>query len=169
MLRRVERIDRDLEELENIQNSIREDRDYAGRLRESLIDESIRLDNLKGRIFSQIVINPPKNLVESLGGTSVNPRRSETTAQSRSKEFVTESDSPAGTQFNTSTGQVKAEPVKERDNKQELETKAKLETEKSAPSPAKKQQAPTSSGQKKGAPYRFVYSRPTGSDQSDNA
>ncbi len=59
LLRRMERIQRDLEELDHLQKSIREDRDYAGRLRNSLVDESIRLHTLRERLLGQ-VIHPPQ-------------------------------------------------------------------------------------------------------------
>jgi hypothetical protein len=59
LLRRLERIHRDLEELDDLQKSIREDREYAGRLRNSLVDESIRLNTLRERVLTQ-VIRPPE-------------------------------------------------------------------------------------------------------------
>lgn len=63
LLRRMERIHRDMQELENLQNAIRDDRDYADRLKNSLVDESLRLSELKRKILSQIIKNPPDFLM----------------------------------------------------------------------------------------------------------
>ena len=62
LIRRLERIDRDLEELNNLQMGIREDREYAPRIIDPLMDESIRLKKLKSKILSLIIKNPPENL-----------------------------------------------------------------------------------------------------------
>ncbi len=59
LIRRLERIERDLEELGNLQNTIHEDREYAGRLRDSLVEETLRLKKLRNRLYSQIIKNPP--------------------------------------------------------------------------------------------------------------
>jgi hypothetical protein len=62
LLRRLERIDRDLEELQQLQNSIQEDRAYARTLKESLSEEFSRLRQFKSRILTQIITNPPPEL-----------------------------------------------------------------------------------------------------------
>lgn len=58
-LRRLDRIDRDLQEIEKLQASLQTDRDYAGRLKDSLSDEAIRMKKLRGRILSLVVKDPP--------------------------------------------------------------------------------------------------------------
>ena len=63
LIRRLERIDRDLEELNSLQQGIREDREYAPRIIDPLLEESTRLKKLKSRILSLIIKNPPENLV----------------------------------------------------------------------------------------------------------
>lgn len=62
LLRKLETIERDLLELDTLQDRIREDRVYADRLRSSLVEESVRLRNLKSRILSQVIRNPPEVL-----------------------------------------------------------------------------------------------------------
>lgn len=64
LIRRLERIERDLEELQNLENSLSPDREYASRLYDSMQEEEIRLSNMKNRILSQVVKNPPQNLSE---------------------------------------------------------------------------------------------------------
>lgn len=59
LLRRVERIDRDLEELDRLRATIQEDRDYADRVRDSLTEEARRLGDLRERILTQVVKDPP--------------------------------------------------------------------------------------------------------------
>ncbi len=59
LLRRLERIDRDLEELDRLKATIQEDREYAERLRDSLAEESRRLHQLRDRILVQVVLHPP--------------------------------------------------------------------------------------------------------------
>lgn len=58
LLRKTERIDRDLEELDSLLNSLQMDREYSGRLRDSLVDESFRLRQLKQKINSQVIRIP---------------------------------------------------------------------------------------------------------------
>jgi hypothetical protein len=62
----LERIDRDIEELNNLQMGIREDREYATRIMDPLLDESSRLKKLRSKILSQSIKNPPENLTESI-------------------------------------------------------------------------------------------------------
>lgn len=58
LLRKTERIDRDLEELDSLLNSLQMDREYSSRLKDSLIDESFRLRQLKQKINSQVIRIP---------------------------------------------------------------------------------------------------------------
>ncbi|MBW7858591.1 MAG: hypothetical protein H3C43_09955 [Leptonema sp. (in: Bacteria)] len=58
LLRKTERIDRDLEELDSLLNSLQMDREYSIRLRDSLIDESFRLRQLKQKINGQVIRIP---------------------------------------------------------------------------------------------------------------
>ena len=60
LLRRIERIDRDLEELERLEGAIQQDREYSERLRESLSEESGRLHQLRKRILDQVVRGAPE-------------------------------------------------------------------------------------------------------------
>ncbi len=62
LLHRLERLDRDLEELQLLQNSIQADRAYARTLKESLMEEFGRLRQLKSRILSQVIRTPPAGL-----------------------------------------------------------------------------------------------------------
>ena len=80
LLRRLDTIDRDLQELETLQERIRNDRIYADRLRSSLAEEAVRLRNLKARILSQVIRNPPAGL-QTQGGLG---------------PVVTETDTPPG-------------------------------------------------------------------------
>lgn len=69
LLTRLEKIERDLSEIANLQNSLQENRDYAQRLQESLQEEQLRLRELQNRIHSQVVKNPPPELALALAGT----------------------------------------------------------------------------------------------------
>lgn len=62
LLSRLEKIERDLAELERLKESIQDDRNYANRLRASLVDETVRLKDLQGRLLSAVVKNPPESL-----------------------------------------------------------------------------------------------------------
>jgi hypothetical protein len=68
LLTRLEKIERDLSEIANLQNSLQENRDYAQRLQESLQEEQLRLRELQNRIHSQVVKNPPAELAAALIG-----------------------------------------------------------------------------------------------------
>lgn len=68
LLTRLEKIERDLSEIANLQNSLQENRDYAMRLQESLQEEQLRLRELQNRIYSQVVKNPPPELELALVG-----------------------------------------------------------------------------------------------------
>jgi hypothetical protein len=59
LLRKVERIDRDIEELDALMGTLQMDREYSARLRDSLVEESFRLRQLKQRINSQVIRIPP--------------------------------------------------------------------------------------------------------------
>lgn len=63
LLRKLETIERDLLELDTLQDRIRDDRIYADRLRSSLTDEAMRLKGLRTRILSQVIRNPPEMLL----------------------------------------------------------------------------------------------------------
>ncbi|MBI3396502.1 MAG: hypothetical protein HY042_11745 [Spirochaetia bacterium] len=67
LLRRLEQIDRDLEELERLRNSIKDDRHYAERIRASLAEEIVRLKELESRILGQVIKNPPEFLARPVG------------------------------------------------------------------------------------------------------
>ncbi|MCB1303903.1 MAG: hypothetical protein KDK37_06485 [Leptospiraceae bacterium] len=56
LLRRLERIERDLEELDGMLAGLRMDREYSVRLRDSLIEESARLKEFKQQILTQRVL-----------------------------------------------------------------------------------------------------------------
>ena len=56
LLRRLERIERDLEELDGMLSSLPMDREYSLRLRDSLIEESSRLKEFKQKILLQRVV-----------------------------------------------------------------------------------------------------------------
>jgi hypothetical protein len=62
LIRRLDRIRRDIEELERLQSGIREDREYATRIIDPLIEETQRLKKLRNRILSQIIKSPPESL-----------------------------------------------------------------------------------------------------------
>lgn len=55
LLRRLERIERDLEELDDMLSRLPMDREYSLRLRDSLIEESARLKEFKQKILTQRV------------------------------------------------------------------------------------------------------------------
>lgn len=59
LLRKLERIDRDIEELDALMSTLQMDREYSARLRDSLVEESFRLRQLKQRINSQVIRIPP--------------------------------------------------------------------------------------------------------------
>ncbi|MBU44365.1 MAG: hypothetical protein CMN76_14180 [Spirochaetaceae bacterium] len=61
LLRRLERIERDLEELDGMLAGLPMDREYSLRLRDSLIEESSRLKDFKQKILTQRVISDSQN------------------------------------------------------------------------------------------------------------
>ena len=94
LLRRLETIDRDLLELDTLQDRIRDDRIYADRLRSSLVEEALRLRNLKARILSQVIRNPPallQNLADPVHSV-IGPERAGTDA--RGPEIILPGRSP---------------------------------------------------------------------------
>lgn len=67
LLNRMERIERDLNEMQTLRSTLQDDRDYAGRLRSSLQDETLRLRELQSQILAQVIQNPPAELVPESG------------------------------------------------------------------------------------------------------
>ena len=64
LIRKLEKIDRDLSELDSLKHKIHLDRHYANSINKSLIDESTRLKSLKSKIFAQVIKEPPELLLE---------------------------------------------------------------------------------------------------------
>ncbi len=58
LIRKVERIDRDIEEIQTLLNTLQMDREYSQSLKDFLIDEYHRLKNLKKEILRQTVKFP---------------------------------------------------------------------------------------------------------------
>ncbi len=65
LLRRLERIERDLEELDGMLSGLPMDREYSIRLRDSLIEESSRLKDFKQKILTQRVISDNPSAIET--------------------------------------------------------------------------------------------------------
>jgi len=89
LIRRIERIRRDIDELEQLQSGIRDDREYAPRLIDPLIDETLRLKKLENRIQNQIVKEPPQILTE-VKSTAPAPRPEVELPEKRKKEATLE-------------------------------------------------------------------------------
>ncbi len=60
LLRHLEKVERDLEELKRLEQGLKDDRGYAARLRESLVDEQLRLEQVRSRLLQQVVKAPPE-------------------------------------------------------------------------------------------------------------
>jgi hypothetical protein len=58
----MERIERDLSEIQTLRSTLQDDREYSSRLRHSLQDETVRMRELQSRILSQVILNPPTAL-----------------------------------------------------------------------------------------------------------
>lgn len=58
IIRHLERIERDLEELRKLDSTLKGDRPYAARLKGSVQDETIRLEQIKERLLQQVVRAP---------------------------------------------------------------------------------------------------------------
>lgn len=65
LIRRLERIERDLEELDQLQTSLHMDREYSRKLKESLLEESVRLKDLRDSILSQRIQDHSQGEVQS--------------------------------------------------------------------------------------------------------
>lgn len=85
LLRRLERIERDLEELDGMLSGLPMDREYSIRLRDSLIEESSRLKDFKQKILTQRVISEGS---ATLAETDATEESSEVSIQLPSKEAV---------------------------------------------------------------------------------
>lgn len=93
LLNRMERIERDLDEIRTLRSTLQEDREYSSRLRESLQEETLRLKQLQNTLLSQVVHNPPEDLVREISGsakTAPAPRRGAvaTAAPGREPEII---------------------------------------------------------------------------------
>lgn len=83
LLHKLEMIERDLAEITAMQESLKDDRGYAARLRDSLGDEALRLKELQSRIRSQVIRNPPRELQTITPGAS----QTSASAETRSEEL----------------------------------------------------------------------------------
>ncbi|GIX41763.1 MAG: hypothetical protein KatS3mg129_1496 [Leptospiraceae bacterium] len=59
LIRKIERIERDMEEIQTLLNTLQMDREYSKKLKDSLIEEYHRLKKLRSTILKQIVHIPP--------------------------------------------------------------------------------------------------------------
>ncbi|MCB1326194.1 MAG: hypothetical protein H7A21_05285 [Spirochaetales bacterium] len=62
LLNHLEKINRDLQEIDALQASIKDDRNYSQKVRSSLKEESVRLRRLQAKIETQTVLNAPAEL-----------------------------------------------------------------------------------------------------------
>ncbi|MFN3604338.1 MAG: hypothetical protein ACK4UJ_06490 [Leptonema sp. (in: bacteria)] len=62
LIRKLERIERDIEEIHNLLQNLQMDREYSGKLKDSLLEEYHRLKNLKSEILKQKIYVPPESL-----------------------------------------------------------------------------------------------------------
>lgn len=60
LIRKIERIDRDIEEIQNLLSNLQMDREYSQRLKDSLIEEYHRFKDLKKEILKQVILIPPQ-------------------------------------------------------------------------------------------------------------
>ncbi len=58
LIRKIERIDRDMEEIQTLLNTLQMDREYSKKIKDSLIEEYHRLKQLKSMILKQVVHIP---------------------------------------------------------------------------------------------------------------
>ena len=58
LIRHLERIERDLDELRKLDSTLKEDRGYAARLKGSVQDEMVRLEQIQTRLMQQVVRAP---------------------------------------------------------------------------------------------------------------
>ncbi len=58
MIRKLERIERDIEEIQNLLSTLQMDREYSQKLKDSLIEEYHRLKDLKNEILKQVIHIP---------------------------------------------------------------------------------------------------------------
>lgn len=68
LIRHLERIERDLEELRKLDSTLKEDRAYAVRLKGSVQDEILRLEQVQHRLLQQVVRAPeeaPRDAVQA--------------------------------------------------------------------------------------------------------
>jgi len=68
LIRKIERIDRDMEEIQTLLNTLQMDREYSKKIKDSLIEEYHRLKQLKSIILKQVIHIPPnfENFVEEV-------------------------------------------------------------------------------------------------------
>jgi len=68
LIRKIERIDRDMEEIQTLLNTLQMDREYSKKIKDSLIEEYHRLKQLKSMILKQVIHIPPnfENFVEEV-------------------------------------------------------------------------------------------------------
>lgn len=62
----LEKIERDLQEIEELQNRLQADRGYTAAVRDSLENETVRLTDLRARIANLIIKDPPERLSSTL-------------------------------------------------------------------------------------------------------
>lgn len=150
LLRKVERIDRDIEELDALLSTLQMDREYSARLRDSLIEESFRLRQLKQRIHSQVIRIPPhlENLLADGRRTEIPPT---VTAHGQKTQEDAASDRPDHKQEEarpvlSSESEIKISPSSKKD------PSSRAEIEKMSSVPVR-----NSSGEKKKPPFLFRF------------
>ncbi len=90
----LNKIERDIEEMENLATSLKNDRSYASQLHRSLKEETQKLNELREKILAQVIKEPPKFLIEYISTTSsqksrYNPEKDLLENRSKGNEYNT--------------------------------------------------------------------------------
>ena len=97
LLNHLEKINRDLQEIDALQASIKDDRNYSQKVRSSLKEESVRLRRLQAKIETQTVLNAPAELAtRSASAPAVAPAVTASDAAPNPELFVPGKSAPKG-------------------------------------------------------------------------
>lgn len=129
LIRKLERINRDIEEITNLISTLQMDREYSAKLKDSLIEEYHRLKNLKKEIFKQVIFIPPEyeNFIKKLFLDS-NETNQETALKSEIEIHIIKDNQPQPIQYQKTVEEKNnssKETVQKKDSIKKIHEKSK--------------------------------------------
>ncbi|MCB1317294.1 MAG: hypothetical protein KDK34_07210 [Leptospiraceae bacterium] len=156
LLNHLDWIERDLKEIAGLESALQDDRTYSQRVRQSLRDEALRLQELQRKILGQVIKNPPKDISPAASKESTptvtSPQKGKVNADQPAAEVIV----PSG---NGSARTVKESPRPDSRNRNRPRKSNRTERNGDAESGSDREKGDTAESTdetKEDFPFRFI-------------